>query len=74
MIDPADDGSAFRNRIDEQVPNRQWLVSDQFEGFMIAKMDKPNTLRNSVKNDPQILNLKLSVQIDSMQIIYIVQH
>jgi len=73
MIDPADDGSAFRNRVNEQLKNTQWLISDQFEGFMIAKMDKPNTLRNSVKNDPQILNLKLSVQIDSMQIIYISQ-
>jgi len=74
MIDPADDGSAFRNRVNEQLQNTQWLVSDQFEGFMIANVEEPNTLRKSVKNDPQILNLKLSVQIDSMQIIYISQH
>ncbi|MFZ6663054.1 hypothetical protein [Peijinzhouia sedimentorum] len=71
MIDPADDGSAFRDRLNSQIENTQWLVSDQFEGFMLAQMDDPKQLKNAVNNDPQIRNLKLSVQIDSMQIIYI---
>ncbi len=71
MIDPADDGSAFRDRLNSQIEHTQWLVSDQFEGFMLAQMDDPKQLKNAVNNDPQILNLKLSAQIDSMQIIYI---
>ena len=71
MIDPADDGSAFRDRLNSQIENTQWLVSDQFEGFMMAKMGDYNKLKNAVNNDPQIRNLKLSAQIDSMQIIYI---
>ncbi|MFC2185787.1 hypothetical protein ACFCT7_00625 [Fulvivirgaceae bacterium LMO-SS25] len=71
MIDPADDGSSFRDRLNSHIENTQWLVSDQFEGFMLAQMDDPKQLKNAVNNDPQIRNLKLSVQIDSMQIIYI---
>lgn len=38
---------------------------------MMAKMDDYNKLKNTVNNDPQILNLKLSALIDLMQIIYI---
>ena len=54
MIDPADDGSAFRDRLNSHIEHTQWLVSDQFEGFMMAKMDDSEQLKNTVNNDPQI--------------------
>ena len=71
MIDPSDDGTAFRNRISEKVDEAQWFVSDQFDGFMIGKSADLEPLRIILKNDPQIINLKLTATRDSMKVIYL---